>query len=432
MGLIAFLISYLMGYYLLRCFKSKDSSLTLMDVFMATGLGLGISSQVVFYALMILDRIDPVFIIQAHLLCLSVLFFFSRRHGSKGPAASVSLLRPAAFVVVILSLAVLMSAVMALKRPWGNWDAWAFWNFHANFLFRSGYEWRRLYEFNVGPHHPWMLPLTIIWGWSCYAAEKVIVPIGIGMIFTVSTLGLLIGALRKYVSFFWAVLGGVFLISIPFYIGHGASQYADIEAAYFILLSLVTTLDLLKYPSAKAALLTGVCLGLSASVKENSIVASILLFVLIILYLNKSGIRVFIRPLSWGFVAVMISVVLMRSFEITIINDQYAAYWPGLWHMQKWSLIGRYIWQALSGTGWGGVWLLTLAVLIAQRSRWTKGGIRVLVQFVILYIVLYLFLYAASAFEIKWLLSVTFDRLLFLLVPSAVFLMFYTVSWQEE
>ena len=61
-GLIAFLISGLSGYYVLRCFRPKDYSFELMDIFLMIGLGLGISAQIVFYVLVFSGHIDPALI----------------------------------------------------------------------------------------------------------------------------------------------------------------------------------------------------------------------------------------------------------------------------------------------------------------------------------------------------------------------------------
>ena len=146
--------------------------------------------------------------------------------------------------------------------------------------------------------------------------QKLIVPpLALGVIFTIATVGLLITSLKKYVPFVWAILAGILLASIPFYILHGTSQYADIEAAFFILMSSVLAIDLFKSPSVKTAVMTGLSLGITASVKDNSIVAAIVLMILIVLRLRQLGLMVFVRPLCWGFVAIAVSVVLMRSFE---------------------------------------------------------------------------------------------------------------------
>ena len=209
-GLIAFLISGLIGYYVLRCFRPKDYSFELMDIFLMIGLGLGISAQIVFYVLVFSGHIDPALIIKIHLLGLCLLFLYSHRYLSKQPLSFSFGSRSVWIVIAILGLVALMATVLALLRPWGDWDGWSYWNYRASFFFRSGYLWPRMFEFNMEGHHPWMLPLIILWGWSFYGREQPIIPVAIGIIFTVSTVGLLIGALKKYVSFFLGCAWGFF------------------------------------------------------------------------------------------------------------------------------------------------------------------------------------------------------------------------------
>jgi len=431
-GLLAFLIPCSMGYYILRCFKGGKYSFELMDIFLMVGLGLGISAQIIFYVLIFSGHIDPSLIIGVYLLSFCVLFLCSYRYLSKQLLSFSFDLRSLWILVVILALIALLAGIIAALRPWGDWDGWSFWNYRASFFFKSGYDWPRMFQLNMQQQHPWMLPLIILWGWGFYASQRSIVPMAIGVIFTVSTVGLLIGALKKYVSFFWAVLGGVFLASIPMYLLEGTSQYADIVAAYFILLSSVLALDFLNSPSVSSAALTGLCLGLTATVKDNSIVAALLLFFLIVMRLRKLGLGIFIKPLSWGFMTIAVSVVLMRCFEIFYsYHNSYAVFLPGLFDWQKWYLTGQFIMKTLTNISWGGMWPLGFFCLIAKRAIGIKGEIDVLIQFIALYIIFYLFIFVGSALRLEWLLSVSFDRTVYLLAPVVVFVMFYTIGKKE-
>ena len=102
----------------------------------------------------------------------------------------------------------------------------------------------------------------------------------------------------------------------------------------------------------------------------------------------------FIRPLILGFITVGVSVVLMKSFETSYAyNNTYAVFWPGVGDWQKWVLIGRFVWGALAGLSWGGLWLLAVAILMAQRAKWIRGEIGLLVQFIVLYIIFFFPLY---------------------------------------
>ena len=427
-GLYAFFITWLMGYYAIRCFKSRDGASEMMDPFLAVGVGLGISSQIVFYVLLLSGHIDPVLIIGFHLFVLCLLFSYRRRYLNRDIHASSWNVRSVLILVIILSGLFILATSLALSRPWGEWDGWSFWNYRAHFIFNAGYDWPRLFEFNMQGHHPWMLPLIIIGGWCFAGREQAVIPMAIGIIFTVSTVGLLVTALKKYVPIFWAVLGGVFLASIPFYPFEGTDQYADIETAYFILLSSIAIMGLLKSPTVKNAVWTGLCLGLTAGVKDNSIVAVLLLLILIVVQLHRLALGNLIKPMLWGLVTFGISVVLMKFFESSdTCNAGYAVFLPGLLDWHKWALIGLFSWKSLTSPLWGGLWLLALAVLIVQRARWLRLEIRLLVKFIIVYIFSYFFMFVASALKLEWLLSVSFDRLLFLLAPTVIFVMFHTV-----
>ena len=432
MGLLALLIPGLTGYYILRCFKGRRYSFELMDIFLMVGLGLGISAQIIFYVLIFSGHIDCAFIIGVYLLSLCVLFLCSYRYLSKQLLSFSFSFRSVLIVGVILALVALAASILAVLRPWGDWDGWSYWNYRASFFFKSGHDWPRMFQLNMQQQHPWMLPLIILWGWAFYASQRTIVPMAIGIIFTVSTVGLLIGALKKHVSFFWAVLGGVFLASIPMYLLQGTSQYADIVAAYFILLSSVLALDFLKSPSVSSAALTGLCLGLTATVKDNSIVAALLLFFLIIMRLRKRGLGIFIKPLCWGFITIAVSVVLMRCFEVFYsYHNTYGVFLPGLLDWHKWYLTGQFVWKTLINILWGGLWPLVFFCLIAKRVRRIKGEIDVLIQFIALYTIFYLFIFVASALRLEWLLTASFDRTVFLLAPVVVFVMFYIIGKKE-
>jgi len=421
-----------MGYYVLRCFKKRDASFELMDIFLIPGLGLGISAQIIFYVLLFWGSLAPVLIIQIHLLILCLLFLYNHRYLPKQSSSFSLSSRSIGVLIAILAVVALMATMLALLRPWGDWDGWSFWNYRAHFLFRAGHQWPRLFEFNMQQQHPWMLPLIILWGWCICGSEERIIPVAIGIIFTVASVGLLIGALKKYVSFFWAAIGGIFLASIPLFMFQGTSQYADIVAAYFILLSSVLVVDLLRSPSFNNAALTGLCLGLTASVKDNSIVAVCILLALSILRLYRSKASMFIKPLILGCVTIGVSVVLMKSFEtLNVLNDPYGVSLTGIGDWHKWLLMGRFSLTSLTSFSWGGLWPLALAVLIVQRTRWIREEMGVLVQFLIFYIILYFFIFAASTLGLEWLLKVSFDRSLFLLAPVVIFTMFYSVGSKE-
>src|SRR3569833_1130223 len=124
-----------------------------MDVFLIPGIGMGASFLLVFYSLLIFNRIYPQAIMVLHLLVILVLFFYNRALGE----TLLSFKKKEEAIVIVLLLAVaFLSAMLATSRPYGEWDAWSYWNNHANYLFRAGAHWPRIFEYNMQGQHPWM------------------------------------------------------------------------------------------------------------------------------------------------------------------------------------------------------------------------------------------------------------------------------------
>ena len=124
--------------------------------------------------------------------------------------------------------------------------------------------------------------------------------------------------------------------------------------------------------------------------------------------------------------------VLMRSFEVlSSYNNPYSVFWPGVWEGQKWVLIGQYVLRALMSSFWGGLWLLAIVIFNAATSQMEKEG-NGLSGSIYKPVYYFLFFYLClSTLKIEWLLGVSFYRLLYLLAPAVVFVMFYTVGERE-
>jgi hypothetical protein len=426
--LLAFVISFWIGYLILRILRPLKA----IDVFLIPGVGLGVSAQIVFYSLLALNRIDSLTIIVSHMVVLVSLFLYNRFCIKR---ASIKWnLNEVVGVFILLSFAVIACGLFAAVKPYGEWDAWSYWNYHANYILRAGTYWPRVFQYDMQAQHPWMLSCMVVWGWVMAGGEPVIVPIALSIILSVSCVGLLVCALKEYIHFYWALLAGVFLISVPFYLSHGTSQYADILLAYNLLAAIILIGDLIKAPTGEGALLTGLFLGLMAASKDNGIMAAILLLVMVIVYLRKvPQFKDLIRPLLLSVGAVGISVVLMKSFYLHNINNHaYSMSFSGLIDVERWKTIGNFICVSVLDPKWGMLWPLGVLVLLFLGKKWAQEpGIRFILRFLILYVIFYAFVYVLAVSELQWLLNVSFDRLLFLLAPTFVFVIFYTLCKKE-
>lgn len=160
-----------------------------------------------------------------------------------GPTWLLLILR-AAFAVAVL--AALYSAVLrTIAYPHGDgWDAFAIWNLHARFLFRGGAQWRDGFTALIPwshPDYPLLVPAAIAHFWTGMGYESQVVPALIGVAFTFSTVALLFSSLARLRGEISAILGGLTLLTTPFFTEQGTAQYADVPLSFFVLATIVLT-----------------------------------------------------------------------------------------------------------------------------------------------------------------------------------------------
>jgi hypothetical protein len=215
---------------------------------LAVGYGLGIFSVVFFlsraFAISNLIAVDV-----ATFSLLLVVYFLLRNHATRPgafrqPAEALDfprwLQRILSFAFVLSLCAALYAAVMRmLAHPHGDgWDAFSIWNLHARFLYRGGAHWRDGFSALIPwshPDYPLLLPGAVAHFWSYLGSAEPTVPGVIGLLFTFSTVSLLFSALWMLRGRISAMLGGLALLTTPFFIELGTSQYADVPLSFFLL-----------------------------------------------------------------------------------------------------------------------------------------------------------------------------------------------------
>jgi hypothetical protein len=425
MTICAFLIPLMLGYLVLRMIRPLKT----IDLFLIPGLGWACSAQIVFYSLLAFNRIVPEAIIGIHIAVILGLFFYIKK--SKNSSHQIALLRKEEILLcVLLAIAALTAFVLAASRPYGSWDAWSFWNYRANFLMRAGENWPRVFEYGMQGQHPWLLPCMVVWGWSMSQGEFIIVPIMISILFTVSCIGLLVCALKEHISFGWALLAGLFLMSIPFFMFHGTSQYAEVVLAYFLLGIFVLALEMHKTPTVPGALLMGLFLGFAACTKDNGIILLLgLLFIVMGVWLTKMS-KDYVKAFAWATASVMVSVLLMKSFSLlNLQNSGYGILWSGWMQSSRWVIILEALVRSVTSPYWGGMWPLACLVLFFQKDKIRgEGGIQLILKALGFYLLFYVGVYSITAQDLRWLLDVSFDRVLYIWAPTLILITFYILG----
>jgi hypothetical protein len=303
-----------------QCIRSGGARFLLRG-FLAVGVGLGLSSCTYFLWLVFCggvpacrgsacgcgstyQTVESLCFAVACLLALAVGRIrlpggtgWSQRHASvpplklrqKGPRGRRDRLLACAFGIALLS-ALLGVGSCYVAEPLGEWDAWAFWNQRARFLFRSGEAWQQAFRpaFNH-PDYPLLLPATTARCWTYLGSDPPWVPWLVGSLFTFATVGVLVCGVALLRSLSQGLLAGMVLLGTVTFLRWGAAQYADVPLAFFFL---ATVLVLALYdatrkrvpgkrlphrPQPALLLVAGLTAGLAAWTKNEG-----LLFVIVV------------------------------------------------------------------------------------------------------------------------------------------------------
>lgn len=259
-------------------------------LFAGGGLGIGVTSCLYFVCLLTgLTRYLPAIDLGVCLLLGIPCFVLFRRPADRGGQPLPETGKRSRFPILLAGIfsvelvASLGSFVFAfLKEPHGRWDAWLIWNMHARFLFRGGEHWRDAFASGLDWSHwdyPLLLPLSIARGWQYMGGESLSIPAVMAFVFTFMTLGLLWCALSFLRSRIQGCLATMILLGTPFFIVMGASQFADVPLAFFILATLILLSWQARSPENHpgALILAGLAAGLCAWTKNEG-----LLFLLIV------------------------------------------------------------------------------------------------------------------------------------------------------
>ena len=280
------LLSLIIGCLLSAAFlpPMKSGAAFAFRLFAGAGLGIGVTSCIAFVCLLAgLTRYLPAVDLSVCLALGLIGFALCRRGHRRAP---LTLSQPRPFPVFHVVLAALFSieliatiisfAVAFLKEPHGRWDAWLIWNMHARFLFRSGEAWRGVFAGGMDWSHwdyPLLLPLSAVRSWIYMGGESGCVPALFALLFTFLVIGLLLFSLSLLRGRTQGLLAAMVLMGTPFFITMGASQFADIPFAFFLLATIVMLFLQGRSPENPAGplILAGMAAGLCAWTKNEGL-----------------------------------------------------------------------------------------------------------------------------------------------------------------
>jgi hypothetical protein len=342
-------------------------------------------------------------------------------------------------IVLAVSLGLLLTVdAMAFlwatrQSPQGQWDAWAIWNLHARFLYRSdALFWRDGFTQLLNwshPDYPLLLPAFIARTWKLLGRETNSVPMALGFFFSFGSAGLMAACLSVLRGARQGLLAGLALAATPALYILGASQYADVPFAFFVLATLACMTLCDHFDLAGFAVLAGAAAALSGWTKNEGLVW----------FCAFLAARVIVRParhllpLLAG-AAPVLTVILVFKMEVAPPGDIFGAGGrAGI--IERFLDAGRY--ALISHSVLEQIWnfgpLLISPFVILAGFLFATGvhpeerdhiALRTAALALLFTGVAYYFVYVLHPLPLPWLLTTTLNRLTVQLWPAIVFVVF--------
>lgn len=428
---------------------------------LAVGVGFGLLSCAYFLQLSLFGPSRRGFISTqiAMLALLIAIFFYKRKSLNRKPAGEPES-EPVAdsgfgrILSILFLIALISSAVsllfISLKKPHGDWDAWAVYNMKARFLFRAGDHWRDLFTPPMewaGPDYPLLIPTTLAACWTLMGMETLVIPALVAGLFTLAAVGVAgctVTALRGKSQ---GSLAGLVLLGTPYLITHGANQYSDIPIGFFFLatLALINLHDGLGKADSRFLVLAGLTAGLAAWTKNEGFLFVIAILVSrFVITVPRNGLKTYLRQVRFFAAGLLPILLVVVYFKMTISAHSgllFPAEGPSL--IAKLTDFARYRtildFFVRLGLGFGNwpasvvpllaFYLLLLGIRIEEKQKASLAS-----SLIALGIMLagYFMIYVISPRDLEWHLITSLDRLYSQLWPSFMLIFFMIVRTPEE
>lgn len=432
-------------------------SARLMKLALAAGFGLGLSS-VAFFLARAVGHDHFVMFDLLLLTVLGVLLIFVRLrpsapfsyHASIADFGFPSWLRRtlvASFVFAVVA-ALYSATALTIAHPHGNgWDAFAIWNLRARFLVVEGSHWRDGFTALLPwshPDYPLLLPAATARFWIYLDHTSPSVPAILGLVFTFSSLTLLVTSLFQLRGPNAGLLAGIVLSSTPFFVEQGTAQYADVPLSFFILATLVCLhFGFLCEPASHSRrpmwMLSGVAAGFAGWTKNEGLLflAALLIALSVFSFKNASNPleRTLIRRRDvviscLGGALPILAVIAWFKHSLATPGDLLSppdVMVQKLLTPSRYGIISRwYLKELLKFGDWwivpGTILLALLYFLVHRKVSHENPLLRTSTACLLLTLAGYFAIYLITPRDLYWHLRFSLNRLFLQLWPATIFL----------
>ncbi len=351
-------------------------------------------------------------------------------------------------LLLILWIAALWSAAVA--EPHGQWDAWAIWNLRARFIYRAEAQWTKAFTPLLAwshPDYPLLLPASVTRAWTYLGGEDPAAPALIAALFTLATVALLTSAVASLRGPLQGYLAGLALLATSQFLHRGASQYADVPLAYFLLATCSLFCLYEKRAGGTQVLLAaaGLSAGLMAWTKNEGILCMLWVTVSWLLFRgipkggawDPKGALWYLAGLAPGLgvtayfkatLATSSDLLSRRGLELFFVRAGDPSSWK--------SILGTFGASAISFGGSKSSVLFALVLFRVLLGRGVGSSHRTGPRFAALslaaIVTCYALLYLATPYDLSWHLQTSAERLLLQLWPTFLLAFFLWAPSPEE
>lgn len=427
--------SLLIGYLFVDEFLKK-SRFKWLKVFLSPGIGFGFTALALFLSVLIAGELSKTSAIIIHAAALAILVVIKLKRPLFNGGVTLGGKR-SLFAILLVTLLLVLPHI--LKSPYGTGlDVWAIWKLKARFLYYGGQDWNNLFSPTLGfshPDYPLLYPFLITWGWLGAGSETPVASILIACIYTLSIVGLIIGVFLYQRRSEMAWLAAFFCISVPVFTGMGASQYADIIVAYYILSGMILLVTGNKEIEEKFVFLAGVVLGLNCFVKDEGwlfwVVTTLSMY--LANFFQRNSRRRFMTAFVLGSLPPLLVAFLLKGLasysndfvSVANIRDLVQS---GQWLDRAWVIVAYFIEAVLQENQWSYAFFFFMACFLLFPRLFVKENYLFITLTLLFLNAGYFCIYMISPLGLKEHLEFSLDRLLIHGFPLAVYLSFGVLS----
>jgi hypothetical protein len=337
--------------------------------------------------------------------------------------------------------------------PNGSFDAYAFWNLKARFIFRDPANWQAAFSpmlsWEFHPDYPILLPMNTAMAWFQIGRETPYVPAVQAGLFTLAGAGILWSALQALRGWGQAALAGLALLSVPFYVLVGVWQLADVPLAALILATCILLSLHFLMPDGKCGLLTlaGLTAGLAAWTKNEGILFLLITSLLLLVFNLRLRDN---RQARWSDMlayarGILLPLAGLLVFKLALApaNDLVGSRSPAelgalLFDPHRWLLTLKLMAAETGSFGHSPitVWLIPLAYILLAGVRPVENSHRQVLRFwtisFLLLLAGYFFTYLITPHPLEWHITHSVERLYLHFYPAVLWLVFLVSRAPEK